>query len=409
MASWVLTQQWLISGVLILLLLNEYKASTYLGGRVSYLLWLLLPLCLMVNNLPQKLFINSNSNITHYLVSFNETTQVISQTFSWQVVWIIGVISILTTSLYATIKLHVSCKRIRLSKTELPVTLPKNLSVYHSPQICSPMLLGVLKPCLVLPTNYRSQFTHNQLKLVLEHEVCHFKRLDNLTNAMSVMLLSLCWFNPLAWAGYASFRRSQEVACDYVVLSNKDVTQRIEYSKALVNCLHEGQSRLTIYSNYYQRNTMFKRINILKNYDSINLPAKLIAGVIAMTIVSSVTWAKPLLTTEEVVEVSQQLQPTMRIEPRYPIKAAKGGVEGSVVMRFDIKSDGSVSNVVVVKSVPEKVFDKEASRALKQWMYTKSSEGRKGEMVQLDFMMDDSNKKIKNLIEGIEKINVKNH
>lgn len=409
MASWILTQQWLISGVLIILLLNEYKASTYLGGRVSYALWLLLPLCLIINNLPQELSINNNPKITSYLVSFNATTQAVSQAFSWQIVWGIGAISILLTSLFATIKLHISCTLTHIDKADLPIALPNKLSVYQSDDIKSPMLLGILNPRLLLPNNYRSQFTKDQLKLVLEHEVCHFKRLDNLTNLVSVLLLSMCWFNPLAWVGYASFRRHQEIACDYVVLANKAVSQRIEYSKALVSCIDESQGRLTIYSNYYQRNTMFKRINILKNYDSINLSAKLIAGAIAMTIVSSVSWAKPFLTTENVAEKSQHLQPTMRIEPRYPIAAAKGGIEGSVVLRFDINPDGSVSNVVVVKSVPETVFDKEATRALNKWVYQKSESGSKGEMVQLDFIMDGSKNKIKNLIEGIEKINVVKH
>jgi len=357
MASWILTQQWLISGVLIILLLNEYKASTYLGGRVSYALWLLLPLCLIINNLPQELSINNNPKITSYLVSFNATTQAVSQAFSWQIVWGIGAIAILLTSLFATIKLHISCTLTHIDKADLPIALPNKLSVYQSDDIKSPMLLGILNPRLLLPNNYRSQFTKDQLKLVLEHEVCHFKRLDNLTNLVSVLLLSMCWFNPLAWVGYASFRRHQEIACDYVVLANKAVSQRIEYSKALVSCIDESQGRLTIYSNYYQRNTMFKRINILKNY----------------------------------------------------IAAAKGEIEGSVVLRFDINPDGSVSNVVVVKSVPETVFDKEATRALNKWVYQKSESGSKGEMVQLDFIMDGSKNKIKNLIEGIEKINVVKH
>lgn len=62
-------------------------------------------------------------------------------------------------------------------------------------------------------------------------------------------------------------------------------------------------------------------------------------------------------------------QPIVRIEPKYPIKAARDGKEGWVKMSFTINELGGVEDVTVVDADPKRVFDKEAKRALRKWKY----------------------------------------
>lgn len=85
---------------------------------------------------------------------------------------------------------------------------------------------------------------------------------------------------------------------------------------------------------------------------------------------------------------AESLAPVMRIEPRYPLQAAEQGISGYVQIKFDVDAQGNVSNASVVKSSPEKVFDKEALRALAQWQYTATGRVHKHQMVQLDFELD---------------------
>ena len=80
--------------------------------------------------------------------------------------------------------------------------------------------------------------------------------------------------------------------------------------------------------------------------------------------------------------------PTIRIEPKYPIEAAKNGVSGFVVLKFDIQSAGDVDNISIVKSYPQGTFDKTSVTALKQWLYEPSAHGSEDVMVQLDFEID---------------------
>ncbi|TMP62324.1 energy transducer TonB, partial [Pseudoalteromonas sp. S1649] len=43
----------------------------------------------------------------------------------------------------------------------------------------------------------------------------------NLINDFALSASILLWFNPVAWNGYASMRRIQDLSCDEQVLKNK--------------------------------------------------------------------------------------------------------------------------------------------------------------------------------------------
>lgn len=89
--------------------------------------------------------------------------------------------------------------------------------------------------------------------------------------------------------------------------------------------------------------------------------------------------------------------PIVRIEPRYPIKAARDGKEGYVVLSFSINLIGGVEDVVVIEAQPKRLFDKEARRALKRWKYKPKMvdgkpEKQTGQTVRLDFSLEKQGK-----------------
>jgi protein TonB len=88
--------------------------------------------------------------------------------------------------------------------------------------------------------------------------------------------------------------------------------------------------------------------------------------------------------------------PIVRIEPRYPIQAARDGKEGWVTLSFTINKIGGVEDVDVIEAEPRRVFDREAKRALRKWKYKpKVVDGKAmrqlGLTVRLDFKMDGGN------------------
>lgn len=89
-----------------------------------------------------------------------------------------------------------------------------------------------------------------------------------------------------------------------------------------------------------------------------------------------------------------EAQPIVRIEPKYPVQAARDGKEGWVRLSFTINEVGGVEDVEVIEAEPKRVFDREAKRALRKWKYRpKIVDGKPekqfGMKVQLDFKLDE--------------------
>ena len=87
--------------------------------------------------------------------------------------------------------------------------------------------------------------------------------------------------------------------------------------------------------------------------------------------------------------------PIVRIEPKYPIQAARDGKEGWVKLSFTINEIGGVEDVTVLDAKPKRVFDKEAKRALRKWKYKPKvvdgkPERQPGLTVLLNFTIDKS-------------------
>ena len=85
-------------------------------------------------------------------------------------------------------------------------------------------------------------------------------------------------------------------------------------------------------------------------------------------------------------------RPLVRTNPTYPVEAARDGIEGWVMMSFDINELGEVTNIEVIDAEPKRVFNRAAKQALRKWKYrAKVVDGKAviqhGMTVQLDFNM----------------------
>jgi len=61
--------------------------------------------------------------------------------------------------------------------------------------------------------------------------------------------------------------------------------------------------------------------------------------------------------------------PMVQIPPIYPERCRSRGLEGRVVLEFDVTELGTVENVRVIESYPGSCFDKASIKAIKQWKY----------------------------------------
>jgi protein TonB len=66
---------------------------------------------------------------------------------------------------------------------------------------------------------------------------------------------------------------------------------------------------------------------------------------------------------------TSQLIPLVKIAPRCPPEAAINGIDGSVVLNLLVNEKGKVVNVKLVSAKPPRIFNKEASRAVRRWQF----------------------------------------
>lgn len=84
-----------------------------------------------------------------------------------------------------------------------------------------PMLVGLLRPRIVLPADYATRYTAQEQAAVLAHERMHRRRGDLWWNALCAALRCVFWFHPLASGAQRAFLADQELACDSAVLRSR--------------------------------------------------------------------------------------------------------------------------------------------------------------------------------------------
>lgn len=86
--------------------------------------------------------------------------------------------------------------------------------VRESARIAVPMVVGVLKPVLLLPIGLATQLTPREIEAVLAHELAHIKRHDYAVNLLQSVVEVLYFFHPALWWLSARVREEREHCCD---------------------------------------------------------------------------------------------------------------------------------------------------------------------------------------------------
>ncbi len=88
------------------------------------------------------------------------------------------------------------------------------LRILCGPNIPTPFAAGILRPRIFLPAGFESAFSADEKRMILRHERAHHHRHDIAANLAGLVMLSLHWWNPLAYRAHRRFRADQELACD---------------------------------------------------------------------------------------------------------------------------------------------------------------------------------------------------
>ncbi|MCA9145893.1 MAG: hypothetical protein KDB05_24040, partial [Planctomycetales bacterium] len=104
--------------------------------------------------------------------------------------------------------------------------------VAYCERVSVPVVVGILKPTILLPASFATGLATDQLEAIFLHELAHIHRFDLLMNLAQRVIESVLFFHPAVW--YISRRISdeRENCCDdFVVRSG---CERLRYANALI-------------------------------------------------------------------------------------------------------------------------------------------------------------------------------
>jgi beta-lactamase regulating signal transducer with metallopeptidase domain len=90
--------------------------------------------------------------------------------------------------------------------------------LHQSACVCSPMLMGLFRQRIVLPTVMLRSSAPSQLEMVLAHELAHVRRRDLCWLWLFTLGETLFFFHPLVWLARREWAVATETACDQLAL-----------------------------------------------------------------------------------------------------------------------------------------------------------------------------------------------
>jgi len=97
-----------------------------------------------------------------------------------------------------------------------------------------PMVIGHLKPVILIPVGLLTALSTAEVEAVLMHELAHIHRRDYLVNLLQNMVEIVFFFNPAVLWISQLIKTEREHCCDDMALAQN--TSRSEYIRALVSC-----------------------------------------------------------------------------------------------------------------------------------------------------------------------------
>lgn len=118
-----------------------------------------------------------------------------------------------------------------LNKVRAALNIKRQIRVRMSPEIRSPMLVGIIFPTVYIPCR---EISDENLQMVFLHELTHFKRKDLVIKWLCLFVNLVHWFNPFAYLLFSNLSEACETSCDMsVTKSMTDEEQKI-YIKTIL-------------------------------------------------------------------------------------------------------------------------------------------------------------------------------
>lgn len=170
-------------------------------------------------------------------VSWADIKSVLLSPRLWGAVWLAGALISAARNITGYRRFVRTVRRTEREPTDADLALyfsmpgARKPGLVRSRCVSSPMLMGVLRPTLVLPGR---DYTPDMLTNIFRHELTHYRRGDIVYKWFAALVFSVHWFNPLAPLFRRELDRVCELSCDEYILRDMSRAEMQSYGETLL-------------------------------------------------------------------------------------------------------------------------------------------------------------------------------
>jgi WD40 repeat protein/beta-lactamase regulating signal transducer with metallopeptidase domain len=148
-------------------------------------------------------------------------------------------------------------------------------------RLAAPVLVGLIRPMILLPAAALAGWSPGQLEMILLHELVHVRRGDNLINLLQRVIESALFFHPGVWIVSGWVRREREHCCDAIVVARTGRARA--YAESLLALAGAGSARPPRAAVAMAQNDLVSRVRRVLDPERESHAMKLPRGLLALT------------------------------------------------------------------------------------------------------------------------------
>ncbi|MCU7549159.1 M56 family metallopeptidase [Chitinophagaceae bacterium LB-8] len=177
-------------------------------------------------------------------------------------------------------------KRLFVQKTAKLLGIKKEVTLFISEIIHSPVTIGFIKPIILLPIASFNHLSLPQAEAVLLHELAHIRRYDYLMNILICIAYTILYFNPFVKLFVRMAETSREESCDQMVLQFG--YDKVSYASALLQLEKASIQHRVFTLAATGKSPLFQRIEKIAGLPSKNSSIRFshFAGLLAIILIA---------------------------------------------------------------------------------------------------------------------------
>jgi beta-lactamase regulating signal transducer with metallopeptidase domain len=193
--------------------------------------------------------------------------------------------------------------RIFLQQAVQQMSIKKNVQIWLSSLVDTPVTLGFLKPVILLPIAAVNHLSIKQAEAIILHELNHIRRNDYLINLLISCVDVVLFFNPFARLLTGIIRKERENCCDDLVL--QFCYEPHSYARALL-ALEQNRidtNVLALAATGKDKYFLLNRVKRILGKEPVGNPfnQKLVAYLFSALLIAFIGWYNPAHTRENLI------------------------------------------------------------------------------------------------------------